>query len=292
VSNLLVGGFTYNGNTAPVLDPIGPQAGTEGINVNFVITASDIDGTTPQLSATGLPGPATFVDNGDGSGIFDWTPGYTDAGLYQVTFTATDGIDPVSEIVDLTIADAGNQPPVLDPIANQSVAENSTLNMVITASDPDLDPIFLSATDAPLNSNFTDNGDGTATFDFTPDYEQEGTYDVIFKAFDGVLVDSAIITFTVTNTNRPPVLAAIGPQIVDEGVQLLIAVSATDDDGQIPALTTSALPGTAIFTDNGGLVRIRLLSMLMTPPIRFRNWSILPSPRLVIRLRYSIRSVL
>lgn len=250
-SNTLTGGYTYNGNSAPVFDPVATVTGTEGTNVNFVVTANDADGTTPALSATGLPGDAAFVDNGDGTGTFDWNPGYTDAGLYAVTFTADDGIEPANLQVDVDIADAGNQPPVVDPIADQTVAENSALNMVLTASDPDLDAISLSITDAPANSSFTDNGDGTANFDFTPAFDQAGSYDVVFKAFDGVLVDSAIFNITVTEINQVPVLTAIGAQNGAEGVQLTFGVTATDADGTIPTLAALNLPVGAVFTDNG-----------------------------------------
>ncbi|MCP4706322.1 MAG: hypothetical protein GY865_17125, partial [candidate division Zixibacteria bacterium] len=251
-SNILTGGFTYLGNQPPVLDPIGPQAITEGINLNFAVTASDPDAMIPVLSAVNLPGSATFVDNTDGTGTFDWTPLYTEAASYQVIFIAGDGIVADSEFVDIDVTEAGNQTPVLDPVTTpQTIAENNNLNFGITSSDPDGTIPTLSATGTPTNATFTDNLDGTGTFDFSPDYDQVGSYQVIFKAFDGLLVDSGIVTINVTNTNRDPVLAAIGPQAIDEGLLLSFTVSATDADGAIPALTTSVLPGTASFVDNG-----------------------------------------
>jgi len=251
-SNILTGGFTYLGNQAPVLDPIGPQAGTEGENINFIILASDPDATIPTLSAETLPGTATFVDNGDGTGVFDWTPLYTEAAAYQVLFIAGDGIVADSEFVDINVTEAGNQAPTLDPVATpQTVAENSNLNFDIVSSDPDGTVPTLSATGTPVNATFVDNLNGTGTFDFSPDYDQSGSFEVIFKAFDGFLVDSGIVTIDVTNTNRDPILAAIGPQAVDEGLPLSLAISATDADGTVPVLTTSALPGTATFVDNG-----------------------------------------
>ncbi len=249
-SNVLTGGFTYNGNNPPVITPVGPIAGTEAVNVNFNVSATDPDLTIPAMSAANLPTGATFVDNGNGTGTFNWTPGYTQAGSYQITITATDGIEPTNLPVDINIADAGNQPPTVAPINPQNVAENGTLNLVVTATDPDLDPLSLTVTDAPANSNFVDNGDNTADFDFTPAFNQTGTYNVIFKAFDGTLVDSIIVPITVTNTNQVPVLAPIGPQAGTEGVQLTFGVSATDGDGVIPTLTALNLPTGATFVDN------------------------------------------
>ena len=78
-------------NRPPVLAAIGPQSGDENTNINFVISATNADGTTPTFSSSTLPGTATFVDNGDGTATFDWTTTFEDAGVYNVTFFAGDG---------------------------------------------------------------------------------------------------------------------------------------------------------------------------------------------------------
>ncbi|MBD3258993.1 hypothetical protein GF377_11215, partial [candidate division GN15 bacterium] len=93
-SNTLTGGFTYNPNATPELAAIGAQSVTEGELLEVAVSANDPDGDTPVLStSTPLPGTATFADNADGTGLFSWTPAFTDAGSYDVTFYATDGID-------------------------------------------------------------------------------------------------------------------------------------------------------------------------------------------------------
>jgi len=50
--------------------------------------------------------------------------------------------------------------------------------------------------------------------------------------------------------NQPPELDPIGPKSTTEGVQLTFGVSATDAES-VPTLTTSTLPGSANFIDNG-----------------------------------------
>ena len=238
-------------NQAPVLATIGAQLVDEGANLNFVATATDGDGDLPVLSTTPLPPNATFLDNGDGTGSFDFSPDFTQGGtIYNVTFYATDGIDSDSEVVAITVNDAGNQAPVLDPIAPMTVNETENLNIVITASDPDFEIPALSAVNMPLGATLTDNLDGTGTFDFTPDYTQAGIYNITFIASDGFLADSQIVTLTVNDANRPPVIAPIGPQLVDEGANLNFIVTASDLDGTIPVLTTSVLPANATFLDN------------------------------------------
>ena len=253
-SNALTGGFTYDSNTPPVMATIGSQTVVEGAVLAFAVTANDAEGTTPALTSTALPGSATYVDNGDGTGSFNWATTFTDAGVYNVTFYATDAVDPTlvdSEVVQITVNDAGNQRPVLAPIANASVAEGGNLNFGISASDADNTIPALSAIDVPTNATFTDNGDGTGAFDFNPDLTQAGVYTVTFIASDGTLADSQAVQITVTGTNQAPVLAAIADASVVEGANLNFAITATDPDGTTPALSALSLPVNATLTDNG-----------------------------------------
>ncbi len=254
ISNVLTGGYIYSANADPVLATIGDQTIVEGLPLNFAVTASDLDGNIPIMTSTALPGTATYIDNGDGTGNFDWATTFTDAGVYSVTFYATDAIvasSSDSEVVQITVTEAGNQTPVLAVINDTTINEAQLLALTLSATDADAEIPTLSVTDGPANSTFTDNLDGTADFSFTPDYTQAGVYDVIFKAMDAAMdVDSIIVQITVDDVNRVPVLAAVGPQVGTEEIELTFLVNAADDDGVIPLLSTSALPGTAVFTDS------------------------------------------
>jgi hypothetical protein len=55
-------------------------------NVNFTVTATDAQSRHVALSASGVPAGATFVDNGDNTGTFNWTPSGSQAGNFFVTF--------------------------------------------------------------------------------------------------------------------------------------------------------------------------------------------------------------
>jgi len=243
--------FTVNAvNDVPVLAVIGPQVVTEGENLNFTTSATDIENDVLTMTADSLPANATYTDNGDGTAVFDFNANYDQAGLYNVYFIVSDGQASDTEIVAITVNEFGNNAPTLDSIRAQTIAENEVLNLTITGSDPDGTIPTLSATDVPLNAVFTDNLDGTASFVFSPDFTQEGIYPVTFKAFDGSLVDSEVVEITVVNTNQLPVLTTVGPQSIDEGDSLVFNVSATDGDGVVPTLTTSVLPGMAVFVDS------------------------------------------
>ena len=85
-----------------MLAAIGDRPATEGVNLSFAISASDPDATTPSFTTSTLPTGASFVDNGNGTGTFNWVPGFTQSGSYPVTFRATDGALVDSEVVTIT----------------------------------------------------------------------------------------------------------------------------------------------------------------------------------------------
>ena len=240
------------GNQSPILDPIGPKVVEEGQNLNFTVTASDPDETTPTLAALDLPTGASFADNGDGTGTFDFTPGFTQDGIYNVTFIASDGLLADIEVVQVTVSEAGNQAPVLASIGPKTATEDVTLVFGVSASDPDETTPSLTAEDVPANANFTDNGDGTGSFTFTPGFTQAGIYNVRFIASDGALADSEIVEITVLDAgNQAPVLASIGPKSVTEGDNLNFNIAATDPDATTPSFTAEDVPTNATFLDNG-----------------------------------------
>ena len=94
-------------NRPPVLNAIGNQAVTAGETLEFTVTATDPDGATPGLSATNLPGNASFVDHADGTGTFTWDTLAEDAGTYAgVVFTASDGKLSDTETITISVNEA------------------------------------------------------------------------------------------------------------------------------------------------------------------------------------------
>ena len=239
------------GNQNPVLASIGPKTTTEGDNLNFVVSATDIE-CVPSLTAMPLPSGADFIDFGNGTGSFVWNSNYLQSGIYDITFTAIDdsgGVD--IEVVEITINDAGNRHPILAGIGDKNTTEGVNLNFSISATDVESTPV-LSAEDLPEGAFVTDHGNGTATFDWTPDFLQSGDHDVYFMAVDDSgAVDFEVVTFSVADGgNRNPVLTEIGPQAADEGLPFTLDVYASDVES-IPVLTASSLPNGAQFTDYG-----------------------------------------
>ena len=119
------------------------------------MSASDADGETISWSTTNLPSFCNLAAATGTSNTLQCNPGFTDAGTYNnVTITVSDGnvADNDSETITITVG-ATNQPPVLSPIGNQSVAEGATLNEPLSASDADGETISWSTTNLPSFCN-------------------------------------------------------------------------------------------------------------------------------------------
>ena len=189
------------GNRPPVVNPVAAQTVDEAVELTFNVTATDPDETTPQLQAVQLPGEANFVDNGDGTGTFTWTPTYDDAGEYTAIFRAYDG-ELYSPDVTVTITvNNVDRAPVLAEIGSKQTHEGINLNFGVSASDMDGDDLTLSAVDVPDGASFTDNGGGTGTFDWTPGNTDAGMYEVLFIASDGTLADSELVNIEVIDAD-------------------------------------------------------------------------------------------
>lgn len=76
---------------APALQFIQSLTKVEGQTISFLVTASNPNLSTafPSLSVDLLPIGASFVDNGNGTGLFTWNTSIGQAGIFPVTFRAT-----------------------------------------------------------------------------------------------------------------------------------------------------------------------------------------------------------
>ncbi|MBI5867790.1 MAG: hypothetical protein HZB43_05815 [candidate division Zixibacteria bacterium] len=239
----------FPGGQAPVLDSIRAQAVAEGANLTFRTHATDADGTTPTFTVVGAPLNSTFVDSLNGAGSFVFNPDYTQAGVINVTFIASDGTLADSEVVAITVTNT-NRVPVLDSIRAQSVAEGANLTFRTHATDPDgTNPTF-TVVGAPPNSVFVDSLNGAGSFVFNPDFTQSGVINVTFITSDGSLADSEVVAITVTNVNLPPVLDSIRAKTVAENANLTFRTHASDPDGTTPTLTAVGAPPNAVFVDS------------------------------------------
>ena len=149
-----------------------------------------------------------------------------------------------SETMTITVNDK-NLAPVLTPIGNKNVNENTTLTFSISATDADGDSLTYSTSALPSGAAFNAS---SKTFSWTPTYSQSGSYQITFSANDGYGgTASETINIAVNNKNRAPVLTPIGNKNVDDNATLTFSISATDADGDSLTYSTSTLPTGAAF---------------------------------------------
>lgn len=155
--------FTLTVNSAPSITSANNKAFSEGSSGSFTVTATGFPASALSESGT-LPGGLTFDPS---TGLLSGTPLANTAGIYDLTFTASNGVGSnASQTFTLTVA-RGNPTVVLDT----------------TAPDPtNSDPIHVSATFSASVTGFTADdlvlGNGTVSsfagsgtsysFDVTP----------------------------------------------------------------------------------------------------------------------------
>lgn len=207
-------------NRPPELTPTGNQFVNEGQSLGVSVSATDPDGDAVTYSL--MNGQPWMTLNG---ALITLNPGFSDAGTYAVTVIASDGDVQDSDTFSVTVFEV-NQPPVLTAIGNQGVQEGDTINVAVTASDPDGDTVTIA--DGGLESWMSFDG---STFTANPQTGDAGNYQVTFTASDGELTDEETITVSVGDVNQAPELDPVGAQIVDEGDTFDVTLSASDPDG-------------------------------------------------------------
>ena len=237
-----------NTNRSPALAAIGNKSVNENMALSFTVSATDPDSDTLTYSASGLPTGATFNAS---TRVFSWTPTYAQGGSYNLTFSVNDGNSATaSETITITVSNL-NRDPLLGAIGNKSTTENSNLTFTLSATDPDGDSLTYSSSNLPTGASFNVS---SGVFSWTPGLAQAGSYPgVRFTVTDGNLSDSEDIAITVTNTNTPPVLAAIGAKSIAEGSVLTFTLSASDADGDTLTYSASNLPTGASFNVSSGV---------------------------------------
>lgn len=229
--------FTWNVTNLnrPPTASAADRTDAENDTVAFGITASDPDGEALSYSAVGMP-PGISLD--PATGQFTGTLTYASAGEYDVQVTVSDGTDSVVALFHWTVTNT-NAPPAITSHGNQANAEGDSVSVAIAASDLDGQTLTYSAAGLPAGLAI-DAATGVITGSLA--YDTAATYTVTVSVTDGQVSRSVTFTWTVTNVNRPPVVVSPGPQSSAEGTTVLLAISASDPDGQALTYSSTGLP--------------------------------------------------
>jgi hypothetical protein len=213
-------------NRAPVLQPVADVNGTEGAAISFTAQANDADGDAITYSTNFAPAGTSLVapSVNPTTGVFTWTPGYLQAGSYDVTISANDGTNHTEIIVKIIVADANRMPsltlaPAVPAAGYYEVNLLSTLSIQANGTDPDADnTLTYSISNAPLNAQINPT---TGLFTFTPDNSQTATYSGIVITVQDGKGGSATQTISVkVNTLAPSFSGNGAQQLPSVGTQL------------------------------------------------------------------------
>ena len=125
-----------------------------------------------------------------------------------------------------------NNKPILEPVADFAIDENTPYTLQLKAYDPDGDDIYFEAYNLPEGSLFDTK---TGLFSWAPTYEQSGLYSgVIFKVIEKTaskLSDAVTVNITVNHVNRQPELPAIANvEIAEDSLFILVVPEGSDPD--------------------------------------------------------------
>ncbi|UBF25627.1 tandem-95 repeat protein [Kovacikia minuta CCNUW1] len=238
VGSSLMAPFLYEDSPFSFTLPDGTFNDPEGDSLTYTATRAD---------GAPLPDWLTFDA---ATRTFSGTPPQ-DAGMPSITVTASDGQFSTSTTFPISVVNVNDAPQLVNEIADQTIAENSSFTLLFSDyfSDPD-SGLFYTATlenGDPLPDWLTFTGGSIVG---TPGYSNAGTFNIKVTAADSQYAVSDVFTLTITNVNQAPVVGnAIANQtaIEDAPFSFTIPTNAfTDVDGDALAYTASLADGSGL----------------------------------------------
>ncbi len=228
-------------NNDPVIQPLPDQQMTAGDETQLDLGVSDPDGdplTVVAQSSDENVVSAAIREDGRLS-LRANNPGQA-----TVTIAVDDGRGGTARTQFAVTVVARNNDPTIQPIPEQTVVAGETIQVQVSASDPDGDPLSVEASSqdsaiasvsiaGPGTLSITGNAPGTTPINVTVSDGRGGAASIQFPV-------------TVSAPNREPSIEPIGEQLLMVGEQRDVAFNAADPDGD--PLTASAS------SDNEGVV--------------------------------------
>jgi hypothetical protein len=206
----------------------------EGATLTLALEASDPDlpANTLVFEPIGAVPPGLILSP---AGVLTWTPGEEEGGgLRTVGFKATDsGVPALSATGEVRIAVAEvNNPPLFAPILPQAVDEGASIDLLLSAADPEGQPIRFQVDGSAPSGFALDSATGRVTW--TPSEAQgPGSFIVLIRAVEtaaGGLSSVREMNVVVREVNQAPVLGALEDLVVGEGETVSLTAVATDAD--------------------------------------------------------------
>ncbi|GAB4257691.1 MAG: hypothetical protein Kow0092_04820 [Deferrisomatales bacterium] len=214
----------------------------QAVDVAVLANDSDPEGGTLALQSVTAPlhGTATAQPNQ----TVRYAPAAGFQGVDTFSYTASDvNGATASATVTVTVSRLNHAPVATDDAATTAEDTAAVIAVLENDSDPDGDPLTVTALGAPAHGVATVIDDTTIQYVPAPDFH--GTDAVTYTVDDGYSgTASATVTVTITSVNDPPV-ATNDTAVTNPGIPVTRAVLANDTDPDGDTLTlVSAGPAT------------------------------------------------
>lgn len=211
----------------------GPTAGEVGQSYSFMGTVLPDNTTTPLTYEWLATGHSPILHTGGlvDTAVFTWN----EPGIKQITVTASNSGGTVTATHTITITTANQPPTAVDDTAVTDEDTAVTIPLLANDSDPDGDPLTITAVGSPQHGTASSNGLAAV---YTPTLNFFGQDVFTYTVTDGEWLATAVVTVTVLPVNDAPV-AADDTAETPEDKPRTIAVLGNDSDVDGDALLVS-----------------------------------------------------
>jgi MYXO-CTERM domain-containing protein len=183
-------------NDAPSITSTAPAQATQSRPYSYTATATDPEGDTLTFGVTATDTCGGTIDT---AGLYTFTAPATLGDCVVGIEVCDDAATPACDAQDTTVDIVANQAPVFvtptpDDMTTLTVVEADTLTFTVAATDADGDDLTYSI-DPTLGDSFDAT---TGVFEWTPAWDDAGTYALTLQATDGLDTTEREITIEVT----------------------------------------------------------------------------------------------
>jgi hypothetical protein len=202
-----VQGFTLTVNLMLAITSDAETTCVVGTPCTFTVTTNGVPAPSIVRTGDALPALLSFVDNMNGTATLSGTAGADTGGLYQLTLTASNGIETNAvQAFTLTV----NEAPQITSANNKTCVVGTFCTFTLTALGFPVPSAAHTSGPLPSGINYIDNDDGTGTLSGTAAALTGGVYTLGFTAANGIAVDGTQ-TFTLTVNEAPQITSALPP---------------------------------------------------------------------------------
>ncbi|MHB1050367.1 MAG: DUF4350 domain-containing protein [Bacteroidota bacterium] len=155
----------------------------------FTFEATDDENNTLQFF---LPLPSVAGVTITPAGVLQWRPDFTQAGIYTIAVSVTDGMFFVTDSARVTVVNVNRPPQFVVSLPDFSTWADTAISFHYAAEDPDNDSLLFSVAHAPASAVISTDG----SFSWIPSANDLGIDTIIIAVHDGTVsvFDTALIT--------------------------------------------------------------------------------------------------